>query len=193
MDLLESDGWREQPAEAQPRQEWTKHPFQFADAACQMHAYDVDGDGLRDVVTVWHCHQYGLLWYKQVRTGAGEISWRQNVILPPQPDMNSDALRVSQLHALEVVDMDGDGLQDLLTGKRFWAHGPKGDAEPDAPAIVLWFQLQRDAAGGVRFVPHVIDDDSGVGTQVAAADLNKDGKPDVIVGNKKGTFVHLSQ
>ncbi len=41
--------------------------------------------------------------------------------------------------------------------------------------------------------PHVSDDDSGVGTQVAAADLNKDKRPDVIVGNKKGTFVHLSR
>jgi hypothetical protein len=47
--------------------------------------------------------------------------------------------------------------------------------------------------GGVDFVPHLIHDDSGVGTQVAAADLNSDGLMDVISGNKKGTHIHLQQ
>ena len=45
----------------------------------------------------------------------------------------------------------------------------------------------------MQFIPHQIDDDSGVGTQVTAVDLNGDGVPDVIVSNKKGTFVYLSQ
>ena len=107
--------------------------------------------------------------------------------------MKSSELRISQLHAIELVDMNGDGLMDILTGKRFWAHGPKGDAEPDAPAVVYWFELQRDKDKGVQFVPHLIDDNSGVGTQVAATDLNGDGVPDVIVGNKKGSFLLLSQ
>ena len=54
-------------------------------------------------------------------------------------------------------------------------------------------ERKRKGPDGVSFVPHVIDDDSGVGTQVTAADLNKAGRPDVVVGNKKETFVHLSQ
>ena len=147
---------------------------------------DVDGDGLADVITAWHCHLYGLVWWKQVRDDAGAITWQQHVILPPTPDLNSPAFRVSQLHALELVDMNGDGLKDILTGKRFWAHGPTGDVEPDAPAVVFWFELRRDGKGGASFVPHLIDDDSGVGTQVAAADLNGDGRPDVIVGEQEG-------
>lgn len=193
VDIVESIGWWEHPANAEPGKPWPKHAQKFADAGAQMLVYDVDGDGLADVITAWHCHHYGLVWHKQVRSASGEMSWQQNVILPPEPDLKSDALRFSQPHALDLVDMNGDGLKDVLTGKRFWAHGPKGDKEPNAPAVVYWFELRRDKNKGVQFVPHKIDDNSGVGTQVAAADLNGDGLPDVIVGNKKGIFVHLSQ
>ncbi len=85
-------------------------------------------------------------------------------------------------------------MKDIVTGKRHWAHGPRGDAEPLDPAVVYWFQLQRgQQAEDVRWVPHLIDDDSGVGTEVDVADLNGDGAVDIIVGNKKGTFVHLQQ
>jgi hypothetical protein len=193
VDILESKCWWEQPADPQLGEPWIKHPAKFADAAAQMLVYDVDGDGLNDVVTAWHCHLYGMVWHQQVRDAQGEISFDQHVILTAEPDLNSDDLRISQLHAFDLVDMNGDGLQDVLTGKRFWAHGPKGDKEPNAPAVVYWFELRRDDDGTVRFVPHMVDDDSGVGTQVTAAQLNDDDIPDVIVGNKKGTFVFLSE
>lgn len=193
VDLIESIGWWEQPANVKSGEPWLLHPFKFADGGAQMFVYDVDGDGLNDIITVWHCHMYGLVWYKQVRDQKGQITWQQNVILPPKPDLKSDALRISQMHAVDLLDINGDGLKDILTGKRFWAHGPKGDAEPSAPAVVYWFELKRDKAKGATFIPHMIDDNSGVGTQVAAVDLNGDGIPDVIVGNKKGIFIHLSQ
>ncbi len=89
--------------------------------------------------------------------------------------------------------MDGDGLKDIVTGKRFWAHGATGDAEPSAPAVLYWFKLVRGPDKSVDFIPYLIDDDSGIGTQVVAGDINGDGLPDVVVGNKKGTFVHIHQ
>lgn len=88
--------------------------------------------------------------------------------------------------------MNGDGLQDIVTGKRFWAHGPAGDVEPDGPAVVYWFELKR-TNGQATFVPHRVDDDSGVGPQVTVADLNQDQRPDVVVANKRGIFVHLAK
>lgn len=193
MDILERIGWWEHPAQPQPGEPWKFHPFHFADAAAQMLVYDVNGDGLADVITAWHCHEYGLLWYEQVRREGQSPDWKRHVILPTKPDLQSTDLRVSQLHAFDLVDMNGDGLKDIVTGKRFWAHGPEGDPEPNAPAVVLWFELRRGPGGQVTYVPHLIDDDSGVGTQVAAVDLNGDGRPDVVVANKKGIFLHLSQ
>jgi hypothetical protein len=74
-------------------------------------------------------------------------------------------------------------------GKRFWAHGPSGDDEPNAPAVLYWFKVVRTPDKSADFIPYLIDDDSGVGTQVAAADLDGDKLPEVMVGNKKGVFV----
>jgi hypothetical protein len=90
---------------------------------------------------------------------------------------------------MELVDVDGDGLKDLVTGKRFWAHGAHGDPEPNAPAVLYWFQLQRDRARNVEFIPHHVDNDSGVGTQVTVARVSNKQRPDIIVGNKKGLFL----
>jgi hypothetical protein len=59
-------------------------------------------------------------------------------------------------------------------------------------AVLYWFQLKRNG-NNVEWVAHKIDDDSGVGTQVLAKDVNGDGKPDIVVGNKKGTFVFLQR
>ena len=193
VDILEAAGWWEQPADAKPDQPWTFHPFHFADAGAQMLVYDVDGDGLADIITAWHCHHYGLVWWQQVKNASGQIDWKQHVILSPTPDVSTSDFRPSQMHALELVDLNGDGLKDILTGKRYWAHGPTGDKEPDAPAVVFWLELRRNGPGDATFIPHLIDDDSGVGTQVCTTDLNHDGRPDVIVANKKGIFVHLSQ
>ena len=151
---------------------------------------DVGGDGLNDVVTAWECHLFGLAWYKQVRKD-GEITFEKNVLIPREPGADFSP-KVSQLHALVAVDMNGDGIPDVVTGKRVWAHGPEGDVEPNAPAILMWWEAKRNG-DQTTLVPHIIDEDSGVGTQFAVGDLNGDGIPDIVVGNKKGAFIFLSE
>jgi hypothetical protein len=56
--------------------------------------------------------------------------------------------------------------------------------------VLYWFELKRDG-GRASYVAHLIDDASGVGTQVMGGDINGDSKPDVVVGNKRGAFVFL--
>ncbi len=189
-DIILREGWWEQPADLKGDPEWTSHPFAFGGGGAQMLAYDVNGDGLNDVVTSLAAHGYGLAWYEQSKEG-DKRAFKPRIIINKKPEDSPYGVKFSQLHALDFADVDGDGLLDVLTGKRFWAHGPKKDAEPNAPAVLYWFQLTRPEKGKAHFIPHLIDDDSGVGTQVAAIDINGDDLLDVVVGNKRGAFVHL--
>jgi hypothetical protein len=55
--------------------------------------------------------------------------------------------------------------------------------------VLYWFQLTRPAKGQAEYIPHLIDNDSGVGTQVTVGTVSNPKYPDVVVGNKKGVFV----
>ena len=194
-DVLEKDGWYEQPSSLAGDPEWKFHAYPFAPGmgGSQMYVYDVNGDKLPDVITAFAAHGYGLRWYEQAKERGqdGQIKFNQHVILNSEAKPNEYGISFSQLHAVDLVDINGDGLKDIVTGKRFWAHGSHGDPEPNAPAVLYWFELNRGKDKTANYIPHLIDDNSGIGTQVVAADVNGDKLPDIIVGNKKGTFVHL--
>jgi hypothetical protein len=195
MDIMEANGWWEQPASLGGDPVWKQHKFAFNAGGAQMYAYDVNGDGLNDVITSLAAHGYGLVWWEQLkeRDASGEIQFKQHVIINKEQNENKYGVKFSQLHAVDLIDMDGDGLKDIVTGKRFWAHGAGGDAEPNSPAVLYWFKLVRGTDKSVDFIPYQIDNDSGIGTQVVAGDFTGDKKPDVVVGNKKGTFVFIHQ
>jgi len=196
-DILLKDGWYEQPASLDGDPEWKFHPYPFAPGgSSQMYAYDVNGDGLPDVITCLNPHGFGLAWYEQLpeKDAQGEIQFKQHLILNPDATPNKYGVEFSQPHSVALVDMDGDGLKDVVTGKRFWAHGKNGpDPQSNEPAVLYWFKLVRGPNHSAEFVPHLIDTNSGVGTEVVAGDVNGDHRPDIVVGNKKGTFVFLQE
>lgn len=185
-DLLEKNGWWEQPSN---QSLWQFHEYNFSPGGgAQMFVYDVDEDGDGDIITCLAAHGYGIAWYEHIRK-EDHITFIPHVFINKEPSENRYGIKFSQPHAMDLADMNGDGILDIITGKRFWAHGPSADPEPNAPAVLYWFELDR-RDGRIDFIPHLIDSDSGIGTQVLAKDMNGDGFPEIIVGNKKGTFVH---
>ncbi len=186
VDILEKDGWYEQPKDLSKGEPWKFHAAKFAGhGGAQMYVTDVNGDGRNDVISSDHGHGYGLAWFEQNADG----SFIEHKLMG---DTKADAplgVNFSQIHAIELIDVNGDGLKDIVCGKRRWAHGPKGDIDPNDEPVLYWFELKRDGKGGATYVPHLIDNDSGVGTQFWTGDINKDGKVDVVVSNKHGVFV----
>ena len=184
-DVLTPDGWYEAPL-VPATSPWLFRPANLRGTgptglqmAAQLCVADFDGDGDADVATS-SPHSYGVWWWEQSNTTPG--SFTEHLI---------DA-SFSQSHALVLADVNGDGLPDLLTGKRWYAHGPFGDPGSQQPAVLVWFELHHQA-GQASFTRHVIHSDSGIGTQFEVADMNLDGRLDVITSNKKGVHVHLRQ
>jgi hypothetical protein len=192
-DVVLNDGWWEQPPPGRAGEPWIAHPFRFSKdrGGAQILVYDVDGDGRNDVITAMNAHGWGLAWFEQVR-GQGDVTFRQHTIMGDRSEESRYGVAFSQPHALALADVNGDGLQDIVVGKRLWAHGPKGDMEPDAPPVLYWFQLVRASDKTVKYIPHLIDGQSGVGAQVTVMDVNGDGRLDVLTVSKLGSFVFLN-
>ena len=191
LDLVINDGWFLQPED--PRSQWQWHPHKFSHdrGGAQMFVYDVDADGDSDVITSLNAHGWGLAWFEQYQDN-GELVFRMHQFMGTRDELDRYGVAFTQPHALDFDDIDGDGLPDLVVGKRMWAHGPKGDIEPAAEPVVYWFRLIQEN-GTARFEPHLIDNQSGVGVQVTIADVNGDGANDVLTASKIGSFVFLNE
>jgi hypothetical protein len=194
MDLLEARGWWQQPGELKGDPTWSLHAYPFADyGGAQMYAYDVDGDGDNDVISGKAAHHFGLAWFENKgKDDKGGLKFEPHWILSAKQNEKIEGVQFSQPHAIALADVNGDGLKDIILGKRHWSHGAKGDPDPTVPPVVYWFELQRKD-GKVGYLPHLLDDRSGVGVDVQAVDLNGDKKVDVVIANKFGQFVLIQE
>ena len=192
MDVVNNRGWWEQPTAGAGDALWKFHPAPFGNGGAEMGVYDVNGDGRNDVVTAMAAHVWGLAWFEQKRDPQGNISFVRHDIMGDLSTKNAGGVTFSQPHATAFADMDGDGVPDLIAGKRLYSHLESHlDPDPYGPAVLYWYRTVRNpkAEGGAEFVPELIHNRSGVGSQFVVTDLNHDGTPDVVISDVKGTFI----
>jgi hypothetical protein len=201
-DIINPYGWWEQPAGGASQTPWKFHVAKLAGwgragggpGGAEMVVYDVNGDGKNDIVTSLQGHGWGLGWFEQKRDAAGEISFEPHMIMGDFSAKNPGGVTFSELHGLTSADMDGDGIPDIVVGKRYWAH-EEGYVDPDpmgAPVLYIFKTVRnKQAPGGAEFVPELVHNRSGVGSTVLTADVNKDGAMDIITGTKLGIFAFL--
>jgi len=188
MDIVAPAGWFEHPPKGTPEGPWKFHPVNFGPGGAEMAVYDVNGDGLSDVVTSLQAHIWGVSWFEQKKYG----TFTEHPIMGDQWAKNAGGVTFSEPHGSTSADMDGDGIPDFIVGKRHWAHLESyTDPDPYGPAVLYVFRTVRNpkAPGGAEFVPELIHNRSGVGSHLIATDLNKDGAIDIVTSVNRGTFV----
>ncbi|MGI6416259.1 MAG: FG-GAP-like repeat-containing protein [Thermoguttaceae bacterium] len=115
---------------------------------------DINGDGRLDIVT-----KHG--WYEAPPKPATE-KWTHH------PDYEIP-YRTSQ--PILVIDVNGDKLNDLIAGN---GHGYG----------LYWYEQRCDKAGRRTFVPHAIEEHYAQFHTMVLADMNGDGKLDLLTGKR---------
>ncbi len=170
-DVLTPYGWFQQ-IDAN-RDEWQWHAdWKLGDAGFPILGYDVNNDGKTDII-YGQGHSYGLYWLEQ-KSDATHRFWVRHVIDESY----------SQIHALKLVDLDGDGKPELLTGKRYRGHSGHDPGSYD-PLVVYYYEIDRKTAKFTRYAISV-NGTAGAGTQFVTADLDGDGDIDIATAGKTG-------
>jgi len=197
IDIVTPVGWYEQPERATDKP-WKFHAdYQFepakgkgGGASHPILVHDVDEDGLNDII-IGASHAYGLAWLEQKVDAGGKRSF----------ETHWAETEFSQFHTLALGDLNGDGNADMVTGKRLFAHHGN-DIGAFEPLYAFWYDIK-----GGEFERHVLSfnhlpqypDEGGinpppnyvvsVGMKLNIADMNKDGRNDVVVAGKGGLYV----
>jgi hypothetical protein len=201
-DILTPKGWFEAPADPRDDAGWKFHPDWDSSAnggfcglpapgagrgatppaatgtsgdLAFIYAVDINGDGRNDILTSC-AHDYGIFWLEQGPNG----QWTKHTI------DNS----WSQAHSSALVDLNGDGHLDFVTGKRYMAHNGSDPGERE-PLGVYWYEWKKTDTGAVEWLRHIIDFGGrmGAGIELQVADIDADGDLDVIAGGKSGLFI----
>ncbi len=172
-DVVITTGWYEgKPNKSSG--DWTFHAADLGEPCSHMQILDVNADGKNDVVTA-SAHKLGVWWYEQISEN-GKINFKRHLM----------SETTSQTHSSIMADLNGDGKEEYITGKRFLAHNGNDPGDDDAP-LIMFFEFTPEKAP--YYKEHLIDSDSGAGLNLDVFDMNKDGKLDIIISNKNGVFL----
>jgi hypothetical protein len=178
-DIMVGQGWYENPSKTLA-DGWKFHPDWDIHASIPVIIRDLNGDGRGDMI-VGEGHNFGLHWWEQLPPAKdGKLTWTKHLI--------DDTF--SQPHSLHMADLNGDGNDELITGKRFYAHNG-GDPGGKEPPCLFYYQWNKSKGS---FEKRVIDKGVvGTGLQIRTADLNGDGRLDIAVAGKSGTYVVINE
>jgi hypothetical protein len=182
-DILCGVGWYEHPAGDPFAKPWKLHPeTALRSASSPFLVVDVDEDGRNDII--WgKGHDYGVYWRKQGKPKPdGTTTWKEYLI-----DKSW-----SQAHSMVWADLDGDRKGELITGKRVRGHGGR-DPGANEPACLFYYKWNNAEQ---KFVRHTISGPGGgvgTGMQIRVADLNSDGRLDIAVSGKSGTWLIINE
>ena len=182
-DLLVETGWYERPQGEPFAQPWKFHPeTALPHPSCPCVIVDLDGDGRNDII--WgKAHDFGLYWWQQGEPKPdGTTTWTEHLI--------DDSW--SQVHCLVWTDLNGDGQGELITGKRVRGHAGNDPGAND-PECLFYYSWDKQAKQFTRHDVAPVGSGVGSGMQIRVADLNADGRTDVAVSGKTGTWVLLNE
>ena len=183
-DVITATGWYERPPKDALSKPWKFHSdWKLGAASCPILVRDLDGDGNNDLI--WgKGHDYGLYWWQR----SGTVDDKGTMRLKFTPYKIDD--RFSQPHAIHFADLDGDGKDELISGKRVRAHNGKDPGGKEMPCMYYYRWNQEKKS----FQKFVIDEGHiGTGLQIRTGDLNGDGRTDIAVAGKDGTWILFNQ
>ena len=179
-DVLVGQGWYQQPKENPWQQPWIFHEDWDLHASVPMIVADLDQDGDGDLM-LGNGHDYGLYWWQNEGIDeGGKIRWSEHKI-----DES-----FSQPHTLAWFDVDGDGSEELITGKRYYGHNGRDPGGNGMPCLYYydWDPKTKQFSRQTIEEGHV-----GCGLQIVTEDLNGDMKADLAVAGKSGTYLLLAK
>lgn len=174
-DMVGPRGWAEAPKDPRKDRWIWRGDFQLhRDCGIPILVHDADDDGDNDII--WgRGHQTGLYWMEQVKRGDSR-QWVKHVI----------DTSWSQPHSLLLADIDNDGRQDVVAGKRYMGHDGKDLGEFD-PLVIYWYSFVKQhrtwRRGLVSRSMRI-----GFGLDPKAADLDGDGDTDLLAAGRSGLY-----
>jgi len=134
------------------------------DAKCWYHLtmpLDIDGDGDNDFVTTCHVGDTS-----NPIDGPSRVEWFEN---DGKGTFKSHPIGDGGGSLLELFDLDADGDQDVVAPQFF------------GPEAMVWYEQTGDK--GTKWEKHLISNDTGRGFIVKFADMDGNGKIDMVYGN----------